>query len=126
MCELQEQFVRDGNTSVAQVASVIVHEPTHARLVRLGFGYEEPKRLRIEHICFNAQQAFARRLPNGEEVVKEIEETRTYYGEVHFSDAGQRDAALEGLRTLGVPKWIIWLLVKLTSYRTRTNSNQDN
>ena len=125
MCELEENFVRAENTSAAQIASVIVHEATHARLMRFGFGYEEPKRVRIEHICFGAQQAFARRLPDGEQLVKEVEETRTYYGEAYFSDAGQRDVALEGLRTLGVPKWIIWLVAKLAPYRTETISKQD-
>lgn len=125
MCELEDNFVRAEDTSVAQIASAIVHEATHARLMRLGFGYEEPKRLRIEHICFGAQQAFARRLPDGKELVKEVEETQAYYGEAYFSDAGQRDAIREGLRTLGVPKWIIWLLAKLASYRTGTISKKD-
>jgi hypothetical protein len=122
MCELNEEFVRDEDTSVAQIASVIVHEATHARLMRYGFGYEEPKRLRIEHICFSAQRAFARRLPNADELLTEIEETKSYYGEAYFSDAGQRDANLEGLRILGVPRWLVWLLGKLTSRRSRTNS----
>jgi hypothetical protein len=126
MCELQREFVHNQNTSIAQIASAIVHEATHARLMRLGFGYEEPKRLRIERICFGAEQAFARRLPDGEELVKEVEESQAYYGEAHFSDAGRREADLEGLRMLGVPKWIVWLLAKLFSYRTRTNLNQDN
>lgn len=126
MCELQENFVRAETTSIAQIASAIVHEATHARLMRLGFGYEEPKRLRIERICFGAERGFARRLPDGEELVKEVEESQAYYGEAHFSDAGRREADLEGLRMLGVPKWIVWLLAKLFSYRTRTNPNQDN
>jgi hypothetical protein len=123
MCELQEEFIRNENTSVAQVASAIVHEATHARLMRLGFGYEEHDRLRIEHICFSAERAFARRLPNADELLTEIEETKSYYGEAYFSDTGQRDAKLEGLRTLGVPRWIVWLLAKLTS---RTNSKKEN
>ncbi len=118
MCELQEQFVRDANTSVAQVACAIVHEATHARLTRLGFRYEEPKRLRIEHICFGAERTFARRLPNGEKLLKEIDEMKSFYGEEYFSEAGQREAALEGLRTLGVPRSICWLLAKLTLDRS--------
>ena len=62
MCELEDNFVRAEDTSVAQIASAIIHEAIHARLMRLGFGYEEPKRLRIEQICFGAQQAFAEKL----------------------------------------------------------------
>ena len=89
MCELNEVFVRDEETSVAQIASVIVHETTHARLMRFGFGYEEPKRVRIEHICFSAQRAFVRRLPNADELLTEIEETKSYFDEAYFSDAGR-------------------------------------
>jgi hypothetical protein len=35
MCELQERFILAENTSIAQVASAIVHEAAHARLMRL-------------------------------------------------------------------------------------------
>jgi hypothetical protein len=126
MCELDEVFVRDEETSVAQIASVIVHETTHARLMRFGFGYEEPKRVRIEHICFSAQRAFVRRLPNADELLTEIEETKSYYDEAYFSDAGQRDSNLEGLRTLGVPRWVVWLLAKLISHQPRSNSKREN
>jgi hypothetical protein len=68
MCELDEVFVRDEETSVAQISSVIVHEATHARSMPFSFGYEEAKRVRIEHIGFSAQHAFVRRLPNADEL----------------------------------------------------------
>jgi hypothetical protein len=126
MCELEETFVRGEATSIAEVASAIVHEATHARLMRLGFGYEEPKRLRIEQICFDAEQAFARRLPDDQELVREMQEKRAYYGETDFSDAGRREAHLEGLRNLRVPKWIVWVLAKLFPGRTRTNPNREH
>jgi hypothetical protein len=74
MCELEETFVRGEATSIAVVASAIFHEATLARLMRLGCGYEEPKRLRIEQICFDAEQAFARRLPDDQELVREMQE----------------------------------------------------
>jgi hypothetical protein len=124
MCELQEEFVCAETTSVAQIACALVHEATHARLMRLGFGYDEPKRLRIEHICLDSERAFARRLPDGLELLKEIEETKSFYGAAHFSDAGRREATLEGLRMLGVPKWIVWLVMKLTSDRSETNAKK--
>jgi len=124
MCDLQEEFVRGENTSVAQVASVIIHEATHARLMRLGFGYEESKRLRIEHICFDAERAFARRLPNKDELLKEIEESKSFYGEAYFSDAGQRKVTLEALRAVGVPRWITSLLTKLTSNHSETQTKE--
>lgn len=92
--------------------------------MRLGLGYEEPKRLRVEHICFDAERAFARRLPDGDELIKEIDEKKSFYGEAHFSDAGRHQAVLEGIRTLGVPRWIIWLLAKLTSDPSETDAKK--
>lgn len=114
MCELQEKFVLAEDTSISRIASAIIHETAHARLMRLGFGYDEPKRLRIEHICFDAERAFVRRLPDGEELTKELDEKQAYYGEYHFSNAGRREADLEGLRKLGVPEWMVWLLARLS------------
>ena len=95
MCELQENFVRAEDTSISRIASAIIHEAAHARLMRLGFGYEEPTRLRIEQICFDAERAFVRRLPYGEDLAEELDEKQAYYGEYHFSDAGRREADLE-------------------------------
>lgn len=126
MCELDDNFVLAVETSVAEIASVIVHEATHARLMRLGFGYEEPKRLRIEHICFDAQRAFVRRLPNSDELLEEIAATESYYGTDRYSDAGRRNETLEGLRMLGVPKWLVWLVSKLGLFLKETNLKQDN
>ena len=122
MCELQENFVRAEDTSISRIASAIIHEAAHARLMRLGFGYEEPKRLRIEHICFDAERAFVRRLPDGEELTKEIDEKQAYYGEYHFSNAGRREADLEGLHELGVPKCMVWLLTKLLPVKQKPPS----
>ena len=58
----------------------------------------------------DAERTFARRLPDGDKLLKEIDETKSFYDEAYFSDAGQGEAALEGFRTLGVPRSIIWLL----------------
>jgi len=126
MCELDDNFVLAEDISVAEIASVIVHEATHARLMRLGFGYEEPKRLRIEHICFDSQRAFVRRLPDSDELLEEIGSTKSYYGANYYSDTGRRDEALEGLRKLGVPKWLVWLVTKLSFFLRETNSKQDS
>lgn len=121
MCELEETFVRGESSSIAAIASAIVHETTHARLMHLGFGYEEPKRLRIEQICLDAERAFARRLPDGEELLNQLEDSKSYYSEDCFSDAGRREATLNALSTLNVPKWVIRLLTKLTLQRKSGN-----
>ena len=50
------------------IASVIVHEATHARLMRCGIGYEEELRARVEKVCLRRELAFAAKLPNGEQI----------------------------------------------------------
>ncbi len=63
LCELSEKYVLDPETTPEILAATIVHEAMHGRLCRWGVGYEEEKRERVEHICYKAMIAFARRLP---------------------------------------------------------------
>ena len=67
VCFLDEDFVLSDDTSAADVASVIVHEVTHARLESLGFGYEGKSRARVERLCFLAERNFALRLAQSDE-----------------------------------------------------------
>lgn len=48
--------------SETDVACVIIHEATHARLWRLGFRYEPESRERIERVCVRAEAELLRRL----------------------------------------------------------------
>ena len=63
---LDVPFVVADATEPELIASVIVHEATHARLRRHGIGYEEPIRARVEAACIRRQIAFTRRLPHGD------------------------------------------------------------
>jgi len=116
MCELKETFIRSPETSAATVASVLVHEAMHARLMRWGFGYEEYRRARTERICYKAQRAFARRLPDGEGLVGEagqrIDETRDH---ALWSDAAFRERNLQTLRDMGWPEWTLRALAGLAA-----------
>lgn len=52
--------------SDAYIASVLVHEATHARLDRRGIAYTPRSRGRIEATCIREQNAFLDRLPRDE------------------------------------------------------------
>jgi hypothetical protein len=71
-CVLDERFVADSATSVEWLASVIVHEATHAKLERYGIGYDEDQRARIEAICTRRELALAVRLPDSARLQQEI------------------------------------------------------
>ena len=65
MCQLDENFVDSESTTPELLASAIVHEATHARLFRMGFGYDETVRASVEGICLRRELAFAARIPGG-------------------------------------------------------------
>jgi hypothetical protein len=67
-CFLDERFVLADTTETAHIAAAIVHEATHARLWRCGFGYEEDVRQRVEAVCVRREMAFANKLPEGEPI----------------------------------------------------------
>lgn len=67
-CLLDERFVLAETTDIAHIAAAIVHEATHARLWRLGFGYDAAIRDRVEAVCLRREAAFARKLPDGQAV----------------------------------------------------------
>ncbi|MCZ6673066.1 MAG: hypothetical protein O7C75_09010 [Verrucomicrobia bacterium] len=117
-CEIQEEYVRSPDTAISEIASTIVHEATHARLMRLDIDYQEPKRLRIERICFKAEQAFARRLPDPDrdKLVQQAEQMLTL-DKSCFTDAGRRAADLKALRSLRCPRWLVRLLDWWTAHR---------
>ena len=67
-CFLDERFVLGETTDTAHIAAAIVHEATHARLWRCGFGYDEEVRQRVEAVCVRREVAFANKLPEGERI----------------------------------------------------------
>ena len=67
-CFLDERFVLGDTTVAAHIAAAIVHEATHARLWRCGFGYDEEVRQRVEAVCVRREVAFANKLPDGERI----------------------------------------------------------
>jgi hypothetical protein len=111
---LDQRYVTAPETSAEAVASTLVHEGTHAWLDRLGFGYEEAHRARVEAICHRAQLAFARRLPDPGGLV-ELAQRQLARDPADWSDAAFERNYEEGLRELGVPGW----LVRLFRWRIR-------
>jgi hypothetical protein len=115
MCVLDERFVLAEATRPEQIASTIVHEATHARLMRCGIGYETERRARVEAVCFRRERAFAAKLPDGELARDEAERRLTGYPLDFWTDEGRRNrfdqGMVDGLRYLGVPDFLIRALL---------------
>ncbi|MDB4912513.1 MAG: hypothetical protein JWM95_157 [Gemmatimonadetes bacterium] len=122
VCFLDEAFVLAVETTAGDVASVIVHELTHARLESLGYSYEGESRARIERICFLAERNFALRLAQPDEREHLLERNGRYLSmsSSFWSDeaVSKREAAQRAARPL-------WLrrsqdLLRLVSRLSRT------
>ncbi len=117
MIHLFLEHVLDPETTRETIASTLIHEAQHARLCRLGFGYDEPIRGRIEALCFRAERFLARRMPNGQAMVERAElwlsEDRTSY----FSNESRMRARLDALCEHGYPVWALVLIEWIARWR---------
>ncbi|MEJ7809359.1 MAG: hypothetical protein WKG32_02980 [Gemmatimonadaceae bacterium] len=91
-----------------ELAMMIVHEATHARLAKGGALYLGEDRGRIEHICVEAEIAFAERIPGSEHAVQKARallKTEWWDAEKHS------ERTVSDLRQRGVPEWIAQRIV---------------
>jgi hypothetical protein len=121
-CELDTRFVLAETSFLEVIASTIVHEATHARLMRCGIGYDEELRGRVEAVCLRSELAFAAKLPNGDQVRDRVERTLelcTTNG--HWSNAAFEKRYIEGAseaaRHLGIPDWLLRTVLALRALR---------
>ena len=117
-CKLDARFVLDERLSPDVIATVIVHEATHARLCRCGLGYDESLRSRVEAVCIRRELAFARRLPDGDGVREWAEaQLKSYAVPDMLTDEAREkryvEGSLEALRHLGTPAWMVRSAVPL-------------
>ena len=104
MCIFNRDHICRADISANEVASTIIHEATHARLNRFKIGYEEEKRIRIEKICFKSQIAFAKRLPNGEQLIKNAE-LNLKLPETFWTNSEFQQRNLKALAEIGKKFW---------------------
>lgn len=95
----------------ARLALLLVHEATHARLWNAGIRYRPSLRARIEKLCVNEEEAFARKLGCSGSVLLELaaKRDRNWWEGDHA-----RESRVEALRELGWPQWLIRLYTRVT------------
>jgi len=103
MVMLHPEYVSAPVTSTLHLASVLVHEATHAWLENLGFHYALERRRRIEAICFKRQLRFAKHAGGGSELISEIERQLAREPE-YLSNEAFRERALNEIERLGMPR----------------------
>jgi hypothetical protein len=119
-CMLNAGYVVAETTTPELLASVIVHEATHARLWGCGIGYEEELRPRVEAACLRRELAFSAKLPDGQQVRNRVLlALASCCNQVTLSNsalAKLRDGSIvEEMRRLGVSDWgvrLLWVSAK--------------
>lgn len=110
-CQLDSRFVSAETSSLDRIATVIVHEATHARLWHCGIGYEEEQRSRVEAVCLRRELAFAAKLPNGNLLREGIEYTLANIPDDYLTNAAFRtrneQGIIEALRHFGFSEFSI-------------------
>jgi hypothetical protein len=117
-CLLDERVVASETTTIEWIASVIVHEATHARLEKRGIRYDEAVRHRIERICARRELDFALHLSGVDALLEEInwridrsnDENASFSNQDMWVGIDQGNADI--LRHLGTPEWVIALIFR--------------
>jgi hypothetical protein len=71
VCLVDTDYIRR-TIEPEQLAVVIVHEASHARLHRAGIRYGRNRESRIERICVREELRFARKIPDAKKLVEWI------------------------------------------------------
>jgi hypothetical protein len=105
-CELDDRFIQSEATTLEEIATAIVHEATHARLMAWGIGYDEGERARVEAVCIRRELAFAKRLPDNALITDQAARLLTLCDDdAYWTDAQRAIQLVEGtterLRGLG-------------------------
>lgn len=91
-------------SSAIELAMLLVHEATHARLWKAGCRYAEKDRARIERMCVDAEVAFAQRVPGSEAAVATA---RALLDTAWWRAEATSRRSIEELRRLGCPEWVL-------------------
>jgi len=105
------EFVKSEATSPLDLACALVHEGAHARLERLGIAYDEPRRARIEAVCYRSELALLRRVPDGERLMPEVHR-QLERDPAEWSHAGFVSRKRARLRQIKLPEFLVRLLTR--------------
>jgi hypothetical protein len=97
-CVLDKEFYC-GLTPASRMALTIVHEATHARLHKFKIKYTEDIRDRVERICIKSEIAFAKRLPDGKDLIK-MAESKLKRPKSFYTDSQHQQRNLDALGEL--------------------------
>jgi hypothetical protein len=115
-CQLDTRFALDESVSIPEIACVIIHEATHARLASRGITYDEARRRRIELVCRRQELRFALCVPDTSELQEQLQSWLIAPPEASlWTNSAMAQARVDGVAAgllhLGVSQWAVALLL---------------
>jgi hypothetical protein len=111
LVRIDKLFARAKDTVALQIATVLVHEGTHAWLDRRGIKYDAERWLRIEAICMRSELSFQRRVPGGEGMIEQTQQQLALGAEL-YAPTAYLDRRVARMRQLGFPEFLIRYAVR--------------
>ena len=117
--DLDHAYVCAEGRDAADIASILVHEFTHARIDAAGIRYGPATRIRIERACVRQQIAFTTRLPPSEANDRLAARLRSQWERAPelWSAAAAAERFERAGRALGMPDWLIRLGLRFRRWR---------
>jgi hypothetical protein len=113
-CMIDDRYLL--SSPIEFIASSLVHEATHGRLTRCGFGYSEDIRYRVERLCIRQERAFATRIPNNEPLLDRINRKLMIPAD-HWTDQNTKVRFRAGFLGMskdgGLPEWLARVLLSI-------------
>jgi hypothetical protein len=118
-CVVDPRFVLSASPSL--IASAIVHEATHAAMDQRHIGYSEQLRDRVEKVCMRQELAFAAKIPDGDELRRNIEGRLASATSDWLTDAALRERRIKGefemARYAHIPDWVVGVAQRIREKR---------
>lgn len=107
--ELNQEYLCSPTTSAADIAGLLVHEATHARIDAARIPYLPRMRVRIERACISEQIRFALALESPDDSARLATHYRENWrsAEAIWSPEQADHHATAALSRAGMPQWII-------------------
>jgi len=111
-CVLDASFLASASTP--DIAAMVLHEATHARILWWGIGYGQHARRRVETLCVKVELELLSRLPNCDAI---IQSRTAWLARGWWDDKELLQRHTQRLTDHGIPRWIVtsfqrWAQVK--------------
>jgi hypothetical protein len=106
--------------TISELALVLAHEATHARLCRAAVRATYARRERIEALCLSAEADLAARLPDSRAALSLVHSKMD--GRAWWTDDALATRRDDELASLGMPRWFVRFARKAREF-VRSNNN---